>query len=133
MLSLGEDQHVTLHLEMKLAAKFRAGKFILARLISREVNANNHPRNQVLLEPQLRHPEIVNDVFGAQDQFHWPADGNCYYAVHHVVFGARISFIEADEVQRRVVYQTWIRASKNAILAGVVKVPLKLLRYNFNL
>jgi hypothetical protein len=37
-----------------------------------------------------------------------------------------------DKVQRRVVDESGIGATENVVLAGVVEVPLKLLRHHFN-
>ena len=72
MLVRRQNQHVTSHLEVKLAAKFGAGQLKLARPSRREMHPNRHARDEVLLKSELRNPEVVSYIFGAENQLDGP-------------------------------------------------------------
>src|SRR6266498_2683018 len=75
----------------------------------------------------------MNNVAGTKNQLDWPAFGNCNHAVHHIIFGVRIHLVQANIVKRGIVDKVWISAAKDSVLAGVMEVPLKLLRDHLNL
>ena len=82
------------------------------------MDLDHHSGNQVLLKTKLRHPEVVNHVLGTKRQFDWPVHGNCEHAVNRIVFHVGIGFIQANEIERRVVDEFRLSTSEYAILSG---------------
>ena len=128
-----QHQHEAPHPEVKLATELCACQLILAGPVCGEVHPNRHSRNQILFEPELGNPEIMNNVSGAQDELDWPSCRNRNYAVRHIIFGIWIGLVQANIVERRIVDKVWIRAPEDSVFARVMEVPLKLLSNDFNL
>src|SRR2546421_11517826 len=94
---------------------------------------NIHSRNQVLLEAKLRHKKTVRDVFRSENQFDRTINRDCERRNDGIILDIRIGVIKADVVQSRIVDQVWIGAAEHVVLAGIMKVPTKLLCDYFNL
>src|SRR5262249_53387821 len=67
-----------------------------------------------------------------QPQLDWTIDRNRQRSRHSIVRRIRITGIKTHEVQRSIVDELRIRATEFAVLAGIVEVPLKLLRHHFD-
>src|ERR1041385_5208763 len=117
---------------MELSAQFCARELVLADLVRSEVDLDLHARNEVLFEAQLWDPEIMNDVLRAQSQLDRTIDRDREGRRHSVVSPGRIRIVEADKIQGAVVDELRVRATEFAVLAGVVEVPLKLLRHDLD-
>src|SRR6266508_2786269 len=75
----------------------------------------------------------MNNVSRAKDKFNWPPLRNRNHAVRDIIPGIRISLVQTNVVKRRIIDEIGISAAKDSVLAGVMEVPLKLLRDHLNL
>src|SRR6185295_18636501 len=98
----GYDQHVAFHVVVKASAKFGAGDLVLPFLafFHGEVNLDGHARKRVLLEPERRNEEAVNDVLRFEREFHWPAHRDNERGQLGVIATRGITGVESDKVER---------------------------------
>src|SRR2546426_3323312 len=95
------DDHIASHIVMKTSAQLRARYLIFSNLvvIHGEVDLNGHARNRVLLKPQRRHEEAVNDILRPQSKLdHAPGRNNKRRQLR-VVAACGIGRIDPDEIE----------------------------------
>src|SRR5207245_10411630 len=88
------------HSVMCESAQFRARDFVLAGFVWREPHHDSHSGNGVLLQPEVRQKEAVDDVLRAQPDSHRFPYWNMHYSLaDDVIFRGRIRAVNTDVVR----------------------------------
>src|ERR1700722_2845207 len=122
-----------MHFVMTQAAELGAQNVVATDLRSGEVNRDDHAGHGVLLQAELAHVEIVNDVLGANQEFDFTVHGNGEGGNDDVVLGVGIRRIEAHGIAGRSADLLGIQASKFAVGASVTEIEDELVGGDFDL
>src|SRR5579864_900553 len=111
------------------AAQLRAGNFISAGLVRLEVKGNLHAGDDILLQSQLAHKEVVDDVAGAKNQQDRLAGRHLERGAGEIVFAGGIVGIDAERIAVGIVDLLDVKAAKLSVRPGVPEAPGELLAH----
>src|SRR5713101_6657484 len=134
-LGITYNFHHCPHTVVPKPTQSRADNFKIPLAVGCKYNRNYHPWHRILLEAQFGDKEAVNHILRPQCEPHIAIGGNDQRGGYEVISGSWVSHIQSDRRHRTCggILQLGARAAKDAIRAGIAKIPGKLHTGNFDI